>query len=152
MPAPEPESTVVAVLAALQERPWLAAVAVAALLVLLRLSRRRRRPAPRPGEVWFALVPFEDRPGAKDRPVLVLSVSGRTCRVAAMTSQDTSARSDRVRVPAGVPGLAKASWVSLRPSTLRRSALRRRSGEPGEAFLAWYRDAAAAAGSPRARG
>lgn len=138
--------------AALQERPWLAAVAVAALLVVLRLSRRRRGPTPRPGEVWFAMVPFEDRPGGKDRPVLVLSVGARACQVAPMTSQDKSARADHVRVPAGVSGLAKASWVGLRPVSLRRSALRRRSGAPGEAFVAWYRDAVAAAGPPRARG
>lgn len=141
-----------ALAAALQERPWVAAVAVAVILVLLRLSRRRRGPTPRPGEVWFALVPFEGRPGGKDRPVLVLAVSARTCQVASMTSQDKSARSDHVRVPAGVPGLAKVSWVSLRPVSLRRSALRRRSGEPGEAFVARYRDTVAAAGAPRARG
>ncbi|WP_258726503.1 hypothetical protein [Cellulomonas sp. NS3] len=102
-----PESTLAAAAAALHERPWLTALAVAVLLVLLRLSRRGRGPTPRPGEVWFADVPFEDRPGAKDRPVLVLSVRGRTCR---------------------------------------------RSGEAGEAFVAWYGEAVAAAGSPRARG
>ncbi|MFW3459930.1 hypothetical protein ACN24K_03140 [Streptomyces microflavus] len=32
---------------------------------------------PRAGEVWWADVPYEDGPGSKDRPCLVLSVRGR---------------------------------------------------------------------------
>ena len=97
-----------------------------------------RRPRPRPGEVWFADVPFEDRPGSKDRPVLVLTVAGRTCTVAPFTSQDRSARRDHVRLPSGVPGMGKASWVRLRPIPLRCSALRRRISDPGPALVTWY--------------
>ncbi|MBB2923010.1 type II toxin-antitoxin system PemK/MazF family toxin [Cellulomonas cellasea] len=149
---PDPESSVAVLTAVLQERPWLAVVAVAALVAVLRLVRRPGRPVARPGEVWFARVPFEDGSGAKDRPVLVLSVGPRTCGVARITSQDKSTRADHVRVPPGTPGLARASWIGLRPLTLRRSALRRRTGEPGAGFLTWYRDAVAAADAPRARG
>lgn len=139
---PELEPVLASVTALVQERPWLGA-ALVALVAALVLAGRRRGPVARPGEVWFAMVPFEDRSGAKDRPVLVLEVRGRRCTVARMTSQDRSARSDYVRVPAGIPGLRKASWIDLRPVQLRRSALRRRSGDPGEAFVVWYRDVAA---------
>ena len=125
------------------DHPWITVGVVAALLVLLRLLGRRRPRAGRPqaGDVWFAEVPFEDGTGSKDRPVLVLSASGRSCEVARFTSQDKDDRRDHVRVPRGIPGLPRASWLDLRPLTLPSSAFRRRTGEPGEAFVAWYRDA-----------
>ncbi|MCC2319080.1 type II toxin-antitoxin system PemK/MazF family toxin [Cellulomonas chengniuliangii] len=121
----------------------LIAIGVVLVGVLGALRRRVRRPRPRPGEVWFAEVPFEDGSGSKDRPVLVLDAAGRTCTVAAFTSQDRSTRTDHVRLPAGVPGVRRASWVRSRPTTLRASALRRRVGEPGEALVQWYERATA---------
>lgn len=126
------------------DHPWVAVGAVAALLLLVRLlgRRRPRAGAPRAGEVWFAEVPFEDGSGSKDRPVLVLSTAGRSYDVARFTSQDKSGRRDHVRVPQGIPGLPSASWLNLRPTTLPRSAFRRRTGTPGGAFVAWFRDAA----------
>lgn len=131
----------------LADRPWIALLALGALLLFLLAGRSRRRSAryrrspggARPGEVWFAMVPFEDGTGAKDRPVLVLATLGGTCTVARMTSQDRSARDDYVRVPAGLPGLHRASWISLRPQRLHVTALRRRVGDPGAALLIWYR-------------
>ncbi len=84
------------------------------------------------------MVPFEDGTGAKDRPVLILSTSARSCEVARFTSRDPAARSDFVQVPEGLPNMPKQSWVSLRPIRLPRSALRRRIGTPGEAFVDWY--------------
>ncbi|MEK8143470.1 type II toxin-antitoxin system PemK/MazF family toxin [Streptomyces sp. M10(2022)] len=42
---------------------------------------------PRPGEIWWAQVPYEDGPGSKDRPCLVLSVRGSTVVVAKITSK-----------------------------------------------------------------
>ena len=124
--------------------PWVTIGAVVALLLLLRLLRRRapRAGSPRAGEVWFADVPFEDGTGSKDRPVLVLSAGARSCEVARFTSQDKTGRHDHVRVPNGVPGLPKASWLNLRPARLPRWAFRRRTGDPGEAVVDWYRDAA----------
>lgn len=133
--------------------PWGAAVAVVAVAAVLAAlaGLLRRGPRPVPGEVWFAEVPFEDRPGSKDRPVLVLAVTGRTCSVAAFTSQDRSACRDHARVPDGVTGLAKASWVRLRTTTLRRSAFRRRVSSHGPAIVVWYEGAAARQQAPRAR-
>ncbi|MCM0640124.1 type II toxin-antitoxin system PemK/MazF family toxin [Cellulomonas wangsupingiae] len=131
-------------------RPEVIGLLALLLLVALFGRRRRRRVAapragigrPRVGDVWFADVPFEDGTGSKDRPVLVLRVDDRTWEVARFTSQDRSARRDHVRLPPGFPGLTRASWIDLRPRTLPLSAARRRSGHPGEALVAWYRDAA----------
>ena len=132
---------------------------VGVIVAVLVLGWLRRGPAagsrgsaPQPGEVWFADVPFEDRTGSKDRPVLVLSIGAGGCEIARFTSQDKDARRDHVRVPRGVPGLPKSSWLNLRPTTLPRSAFRRRIGDPGEAFVVWYRDAADDRGPAAPRG
>jgi len=122
---------------------WPAAALV--VVLVLRAIARRRRVRPRTGEIWFARVPFEDGTASKDRPVLVLSVDGRTSTVARFTSQDKGARRDHLRVPEGIPGLRRDSWVSLLPVRLRRSAMRRLAGEPGAPLVQWYLDAA---GSP----
>jgi hypothetical protein len=128
------------------QHPWTTVGAVAAVLLIGWLVRRREAgtPArrPRPGQVWFAQVPFEDGTGSKDRPVLVLSAGLGSWEVARFTSQDRTGRRDYVRVPHGVPGLPKASWLDRRPIALHRSAFRRYLGEPGDAFVIWYRGAA----------
>jgi hypothetical protein len=124
------------------DRPWLLVVGVGAVLLVLRLLSRAGRPTVRPGEVWFAMVPYRDGTGAKDRPVVVLSVSGRTCRVARLTSQDQDRRPEYTRPPGRLPGLRADSWVDLRPLDLRRSALRRRAGDAGRDWVRWYEDAA----------
>ena len=131
--------------------PWpvLVAVVVVVVLVLGRRprSRTRQRPtvltppkAPAVGELWFAWVPFEDRLGGKDRPVLVLAIGRPTCTVARFTSQDRDARRDHARIPDGMPGLTRPSWVSLRPVQVQRSDFRRRIGDPGEALVRWYHE------------
>ncbi|MEW2351282.1 type II toxin-antitoxin system PemK/MazF family toxin [Streptomyces sp. NPDC006684] len=76
-----------------------------------RGPRGRRRPPrgpggararePRPGEIWWALVPFEDGPGAKDRPCLVLSVGPRAARVMKITSRQHPERDGVVALPPG---------------------------------------------------
>ncbi|MCL3861688.1 type II toxin-antitoxin system PemK/MazF family toxin [Actinotalea sp. K2] len=122
--------------------PALVAGVLGLLLLLTVLGARRRRgPRPAVGEIWFARVPYRDGTGRKDRPVLVLAVGGRRCTVASFTSQDQGVRGDHVRVPDGIPGLSRTSWVSTRPVRLPRSAMRRRTGAPGEALVAWYEDA-----------
>jgi mRNA-degrading endonuclease toxin of MazEF toxin-antitoxin module len=125
------------------DRPWLLVLAVAAVLLLLRLLSRAGRPAVRRGEVWFALVPFRDGTGAKDRPVVVLDSGPRSCRVVRLTSQDRDERHDHARLPRHLPGLdRRRSWVDLRPLRIPRSALRRRVGDAGDAWLAWYEEQA----------
>lgn len=131
----------------------MAVLALAVWLLVRRTWDRRRRPGPgrRPrrvghapavGELWFAWVPFEDGTGGKDRPVLVLATGWSSCSVARFTSQDKQARRDHVRVPDGMPGLTRVSWVSLRPLEVPTAHLRRRIGAPGEALVAWYRQQA----------
>lgn len=113
-------------------------LAVAAALVVVGRGRR-----PRPGEVWWAWVPFDEGRGGKDRPVLVLGRRGLRLEVARFTSRDQGRRSDHARVPDGVPGLTRGSWVDLRPRALPRRALRRRAGDAGPALVAWYEQARA---------
>ena len=132
------------------EHPWATLGVVAAILLIGWLRRPRgagrapdpaTRDATATGDVWFAEVPFEDGSGSKDRPVLVLSVVARSCEVARFTSQDKNGRRDHVRVPQGIPGLPKASWLNLPadhacrgvrvPPSYRGSRVRRSS--PGTA-------------------
>ncbi|MQS12415.1 type II toxin-antitoxin system PemK/MazF family toxin [Streptomyces kaniharaensis] len=136
---------------------WVVLV-VAAVVVLVAvgtaLSRRTRpasRPAPRPAgptgprprpatkggpgpaprEIWWAEVPFEDGPGSKDRPCLVLRVHGRTATVAKITSKHHADRPGVLPLPPGSVGdrQGRTSW--LETDELRQvplSAFRRRAG------------------------
>ncbi|MFE9957067.1 type II toxin-antitoxin system PemK/MazF family toxin [Micromonospora sp. NPDC005299] len=54
---------------------------------------------PRPGEVWWADVPFADGTGSKVRPCLVLRIDGRDADVLKITSQDKSGRDDHLPIP-----------------------------------------------------
>ncbi|WP_336322955.1 type II toxin-antitoxin system PemK/MazF family toxin [Streptomyces lavendofoliae] len=91
--------------------PALGAVVVIALVAAVSDASGRRRPGgrrgsrpegrtrpparpgrapkarPRAGEIWWADVPYEDGPGSKDRPCLVLAVRGDTALVAKITSR-----------------------------------------------------------------
>ncbi|MGV9269663.1 type II toxin-antitoxin system PemK/MazF family toxin [Kitasatospora sp. NPDC003701] len=89
------------------------------------------RPGPAPQEIWWAEVPFEDGPGAKDRPCLVLRVSGRTATVAKITSKHHAERPGVLPLPPGSVGdrQGRTSWLEtdeLREVPL--SAFRRRAG------------------------
>ncbi|MFJ2189542.1 type II toxin-antitoxin system PemK/MazF family toxin [Kitasatospora sp. NPDC087861] len=89
------------------------------------------RPAPAPQEIWWAEVPFEDGPGAKDRPCLVLRVHGRTATVAKITSKHHADRPGVLPLPPGSVGdrQGRTSWLEtdeLREVPL--SAFRRRAG------------------------
>ncbi|MFG3601779.1 type II toxin-antitoxin system PemK/MazF family toxin [Micromonospora chersina] len=55
--------------------------------------------APRPGEIWWADVPYADGTGSKVRPCLVLRADGRDADVLKITSQDKSDRDDHVPIP-----------------------------------------------------
>jgi mRNA-degrading endonuclease toxin of MazEF toxin-antitoxin module len=96
---------------------WWAVAAVMALALIAALvdgrarsGRPSRRAArnrsttvriPARGEVWWASVPYEDKPGAKDRPCLVLSVRGQTARVAKITSRSHAELPGVIALPEG---------------------------------------------------
>ncbi|MEU3562502.1 type II toxin-antitoxin system PemK/MazF family toxin [Kitasatospora sp. NPDC006786] len=119
------------------------ALLAAAAAALVRRTRPAPRPSgptgpkPRPGagpepqEIWWAQVPFEDGPGSKDRPCLVLRVHGRTATVAKITSKHHAERPGVLPLPPGTVGdrEGRASWLEtdeLREVPL--SAFRRRAG------------------------
>lgn len=80
----------------------------------------RGRPArPHPGDIWWANVPYEDGPGGKDRPCLVLTVRGNRATVAKITSKYRDERSGVIPLPPGSVGDAHG-----RPSFLETDELR----------------------------
>ncbi|MFF8601646.1 type II toxin-antitoxin system PemK/MazF family toxin [Streptomyces sp. NPDC015232] len=74
---------------------------------------------PRPGEIWWADVPFEDGPGSKDRPCLVLALRGDRALVAKITSKYHDERPGVIALPPGSVGDAQG-----RPSFLETDELR----------------------------
>ncbi|MFD0151616.1 type II toxin-antitoxin system PemK/MazF family toxin [Streptomyces sp. NPDC127132] len=74
---------------------------------------------PRAGEIWWADVPFEDGPGSKDRPCLVLSLRGDSALVAKITSKYHDERPGVIALPPGAVGDAQG-----RPSFLETDELR----------------------------
>lgn len=125
---------------------WLALAAVVLLALIAALvdgwgrgSRRRRLRAPsagvpggpRPGEIWWALVPYEDGPGSKDRPCLVLSLRGDTARVAKITSRHHEERPGVIALPPGAVADARQRRSFLETDELRSVPVgdfRRRAG------------------------
>ncbi|MFD7900650.1 type II toxin-antitoxin system PemK/MazF family toxin [Kitasatospora sp. NPDC057904] len=89
------------------------------------------RSGPAPQEIWWAEVPFEDGPGSKDRPCLVLRVDGRTATVAKITSKHHAERPGVLPLPPGSVGDSQGRTSWLETDELRRvplSAFRRRAG------------------------
>ncbi|WP_405853787.1 type II toxin-antitoxin system PemK/MazF family toxin [Streptomyces sp. NBC_00090] len=82
---------------------------------------RKQAPSrlPRAGEIWWADVPFEDGPGSKDRPCLVLSLRGGNALVAKITSKYNDERPGVIALPPGAVGDAQG-----RPSFLETDELR----------------------------
>ncbi|MEU9847359.1 type II toxin-antitoxin system PemK/MazF family toxin [Streptomyces sp. NPDC047985] len=79
---------------------------------------------PRPGEIWWAEVPYEDGPGVKDRPCLVLRVRGGSALVAKITSKNHGGRPGVVALPAGAVGDARGRASFLETDELREVAVR----------------------------
>ncbi|MFC1416400.1 type II toxin-antitoxin system PemK/MazF family toxin [Streptacidiphilus cavernicola] len=77
--------------------------------------RDRRAPSrlPEPREIWWAEVPFEDGPGAKDRPCLVLHRGADTVTVLKITSKHHAERPGVLPLPPGTVGDRehRASWL-----------------------------------------
>ncbi|AZQ35049.1 MULTISPECIES: type II toxin-antitoxin system PemK/MazF family toxin [Streptomyces] len=135
---------------------WLALAAVVLLALVAALvdgwGRRRRpqgrrtrppgRPAdrgtrgrtptrPEPAEIWWANVPYEDGPGAKDRPCLVLAVRGQRVTVAKITSKYRDERYGVIPLPPGSVGDTRGRASFLETGELRDvpvSDFRRRVG------------------------
>ncbi|MGY0024317.1 type II toxin-antitoxin system PemK/MazF family toxin [Streptomyces sp. cg35] len=125
---------------------WLALAAVVLLALVATLvdgwgrGTRRRRPrtgsgpvagGPRPGEIWWARVPYEDGPGAKDRPCLVLAVRGGVARVAKITSRYHDERPGVIALPPGAVSDAQGRASYLETDELREVPVpdfRRRAG------------------------
>ncbi|EGX55747.1 hypothetical protein SZN_31249, partial [Streptomyces zinciresistens K42] len=81
--------------------------------------------------IWWANVPFEDGPGAKDRPCLVLAVRGRRVTVAKITSRYREERAGVIPLPPGSVGDARGRASFLETGELRVvpvSDFRRRVG------------------------
>ncbi|MER6673176.1 type II toxin-antitoxin system PemK/MazF family toxin [Streptomyces sp. NPDC000983] len=110
---------------------WLALAAVVLLALVAALvdgwgrrsygrwTRRRAAVRPRPTEIWWASVPFEDRPGAKDRPCLVLAVRGKRVRVAKITSRYHDERAGVIPLPPGAVGDSQGRASFLETDELR---------------------------------
>ncbi|MDN3251195.1 type II toxin-antitoxin system PemK/MazF family toxin [Streptomyces sp. MA25(2023)] len=93
---------------------------------------RGRAPRPRPAEIWWANAPYEDAPGAKDRPCLVISVHGRRALVAKITSRYREERAGVITLPPGSVGDARGRTSFLETDELRQVPVRdfrRRVGE-----------------------
>ncbi|MFC9246890.1 type II toxin-antitoxin system PemK/MazF family toxin [Streptomyces sp. NPDC057136] len=86
--------------------------------------RRGAGQLPRPGEIWWAEVPYEDGPGSKDRPCLVLSVRRGTAVVAKITSRHHAERPGVIALPPGTVGDAQGRLSYLEPDETRRVAVR----------------------------
>ncbi|WP_405882135.1 type II toxin-antitoxin system PemK/MazF family toxin [Streptomyces sp. NBC_01384] len=112
-------------------------------------GERRRAPRPRPAEIWWANVPYEERAGGrggagaeggagagagageKDRPCLVLSVRGDRAVVAKITSKYHDERAGVIPLPPGAVGDAHGRASFLETDELREVSLwefRRRVG------------------------
>ncbi|MGV9963919.1 type II toxin-antitoxin system PemK/MazF family toxin [Streptomyces olivaceus] len=83
-------------------------------------GQRGRAPRPRPAEIWWANVPYEDSDGAKDRPCLVISVRGRRALVAKITSWRREGRAGVIALPPGAVGDARGRTSYLETDELRR--------------------------------
>ncbi|MGY6023182.1 type II toxin-antitoxin system PemK/MazF family toxin [Streptomyces spinosirectus] len=79
----------------------------------------RKRTRPRPAEIWWANVPYEDGPGEKDRPCLVLVVHGERATVAKITSKYHDERSGVIPLPPGAVGDARGRASFLETDELR---------------------------------
>ncbi|MFJ8832755.1 type II toxin-antitoxin system PemK/MazF family toxin [Micromonospora aurantiaca] len=96
-----------------------------------RGAGRADRNEPRPGEIWWADVPYADGTGSKVRPCLVLRVDGRDAEVLKITSQDKSDRDDHLPIPTRDwdPGADHDSYLDVsEPIPVSLSAFADRAG------------------------
>ncbi|MEU6059762.1 type II toxin-antitoxin system PemK/MazF family toxin [Streptomyces sp. NPDC047097] len=84
-------------------------------------TKARKAPgrSPEVGEVWWAQVPYEDGPGSKDRPCLVLAVRDGEALVAKITTRHRDGRPGVIALRPGAVGDTRG-----RPSFLETEELR----------------------------
>lgn len=86
---------------------------------------------PRPGQIWWAPVPFSDGPGSKVRPCLVVRTHRQGVEVLKITSQDKSHQRSCISIPTARwdPRARKDSWLDLEDTYfLHDNAFRRCAG------------------------
>ncbi|WP_436758224.1 type II toxin-antitoxin system PemK/MazF family toxin [Streptosporangium sp. V21-05] len=86
---------------------------------------------PRPGDIWWAGVPFADGSGGKVRPCLVIRTHPAGVEVLKITSQDKSHRMNCVSIPTAHwdRRARKDSWLDLdAPYFIDDHDFRRRAG------------------------
>ncbi|MET8247264.1 type II toxin-antitoxin system PemK/MazF family toxin [Streptomyces sp. NPDC005202] len=96
-----------------------------------RPARRGGAARPQPAEIWWASVPYEEGPGSKDRPCLVLSVRGKRARIAKITSKYRDERAGVIPLPPGSVGDAQGRTSFLETDEVREVSVwdfRRRVG------------------------
>lgn len=84
-----------------------------------------------PGEIWWADVPYEDGPGSKVRPCLIVKYRWNGYDVLKITSQDQSRRRDHVQIPTRTwdRNATKDSFLDLTdPIRVRTGAVDNRAG------------------------
>ncbi|MGY3201975.1 type II toxin-antitoxin system PemK/MazF family toxin [Streptomyces sp. TE5632] len=84
---------------------------------------------PRPAEIWWADVPYEEGPAAgagvsKDRPCLVLAVRGERATVAKITTRFREGRGEVIPLPVGAVGDARGRASFLETEELREVPVR----------------------------
>lgn len=98
----------------------------------------RRDGQPRPAEIWWAEVPYEDVPrpedgavsggtapeNSKDRPCLVLAVRGERATVAKITTRFREGRAGVIPLPEGSVGDARGRASFLETDELREVPVR----------------------------
>ncbi|QFZ76104.1 type II toxin-antitoxin system PemK/MazF family toxin [Streptomyces fagopyri] len=89
-----------------------------------RLAGVRRGTRPRPAEIWWANVPYEDTAGGKDRPCLVLTVRRGRATVAKITSKYHDERAGVIPLPPGAVGDAHGRASFLETDELREVSVR----------------------------
>ncbi|PWI10439.1 hypothetical protein DIZ27_12015 [Streptomyces sp. NWU339] len=83
---------------------------------------------PRPAEIWWADVPYEDGPAgagaSKDRPCLVLAVRGERATVAKITTRFREGRGGVIPLPVGAVGDARGRASFLETDEVREVPVR----------------------------
>ncbi|WP_082772326.1 type II toxin-antitoxin system PemK/MazF family toxin [Actinoplanes sp. TFC3] len=98
---------------------------------MLVISWLRRKRVPRPGDIWWAQVPYVRGRGSKLRPCVILRNNSDGILVLKITSQNKSHRRDHLLIPTRRwdPYAKKDSYLNLgEPILVPRAEFQRRAG------------------------